>query len=83
LRQLALVGRGQFDLAYRPHSIEHQIGRMLTAAAMPILAQTTLSIADAEDVELFPFPIPDLACGLPLVVRPGPHCKFKLNCMMA
>ena len=68
LRQLAIMGRGQFDLAFRPHAIARQMQRMITAAAMPLLASVSLGMSDVSDVELYPFPIPDLCCGCPVVV---------------
>ena len=42
--------------------------RMLTAAAKPVLTEITLGIQGLESCELYPYPIPDLFCGLPLVI---------------
>ena len=48
---------------------------MLAAAALPLLADITL--AGIEDVEgcgnVYPFPIPDLFCGCPLLVTGAAH----------
>jgi len=68
LKQLAVIGRGQFDVAFRPHTIMTQIERMLRAASMPVLTEVCITIADLGSVELYPFPIPDLFVGLPLLV---------------
>jgi len=68
LKQLSVIGRGQFDVAFRPHSIQTQVERMLRAASMPILTEVCVTIADLGSVELYPFPIPDLFVGLPLLV---------------
>ena len=68
LKQLAIIGRGQFDVAFRPHAIQTQIERMLRAASMPVLTEVCITIADLDSVELYPFPIPDLFVGLPLLV---------------
>ncbi|GMH45075.1 hypothetical protein BSKO_13032 [Bryopsis sp. KO-2023] len=68
LKQLAVIGRGQFDVAFRPHSIQTQMERMLQAASKPVLTEVSVSIADITSAELYPFPIPDLFVGLPLLV---------------
>eukprot|EP00210_Caulerpa_lentillifera_P006474 g6186.t1 len=68
LKQLSTIGRGQFDVAFRPFAIQTQMERMLQAASMPVLTEVSITIADLEDVELYPFPIPDLFVGLPILV---------------
>lgn len=68
LKQLAVIGRGQFDVAFRPYAIQSQILRMLNAASMPILTEVSVSISGLDNVELYPFPIPDLFVGLPVIV---------------
>lgn len=44
LKQLAVFGRGQFEVALRPHHIREQTERMLQAAATPVLTNVTLRI---------------------------------------
>lgn len=68
LKQLSVIGRGMFDMAFRPHSIQIQMERMLLAASAPVLTGVTLSIPGLTSCELYPFPIPDLFCGLPLLI---------------
>jgi len=68
LKLLGTAGRGSFDVAFRPHSIEAQIKRMLVAAQKPVLSDITLSLPGIKSAELYPYPIPDLFCGMPLVI---------------
>lgn len=65
---MATLGRGGFDAAFRPHAIQTQMSRMLTAAAKPVLSDITLTLPGVEGCELYPYPLPDLFCGLPLLV---------------
>ncbi|KAK9807041.1 hypothetical protein WJX72_011563 [[Myrmecia] bisecta] len=68
LKQLAILGRGAFDVAFRPTNIRSQMTRMLTAAAKPVLTDVALGIEGLTSCELYPFPIPDVFCGMPLLV---------------
>ncbi|PNH02127.1 Inter-alpha-trypsin inhibitor heavy chain H4 [Tetrabaena socialis] len=68
LKQLATYGRGACDAAFRPHAIQAQMQHMLTAAQRPVLSDLTLTLPGVADCELYPFPLPDLFCGMPLVV---------------
>ncbi|KAI8464066.1 MAG: von Willebrand factor type A domain-containing protein, partial [Monoraphidium minutum] len=67
LRQLAAVGRGMSDAALRPGAIQGRMGRMLVAAALPLLSDVTLQVTGVPSCELFPAVIPDLFCGQPLL----------------
>lgn len=40
---------------------------MLTAAQLPVLSDITISLPGVTACELYPFPIPDLACGMPVI----------------
>jgi hypothetical protein len=50
MKQLAVLGRGVFDVAYRPHAVQAQMQYMLSAAARPVLADITLTLP-GEGVE--------------------------------
>jgi len=76
LKQLATYGRGIFDVAFRPHSIQAQMQRMLVAAQKPVLSDITLGMQGLTSCELYPFPIPDLCCGTPLLVAGKFEGKF-------
>ncbi|EFJ49032.1 hypothetical protein VOLCADRAFT_104477 [Volvox carteri f. nagariensis] len=67
-QHLATYGRGSFDVAFRPHAIQAQMQNMLTAAQRPVLSDLTLTLPGVEQCELYPFPLPDLFCGMPLLV---------------
>jgi len=69
LKQLAKQGRGISELAFSHDRIEEKMERMLDASARPILADVTLGIQiTAQNVELYPDPLPDLYSSLPVVV---------------
>ncbi|KAG2498214.1 hypothetical protein HYH03_003965 [Edaphochlamys debaryana] len=68
LKQLASYGRGAFDVAFRPHAIQAQMQKMLTAAQRPVLSDLTITLPGVEGAELYPYPLPDLFCGMPLVI---------------
>lgn len=68
LKQLSTYGRGMFDVAFRAHSIQVQMERMLMAAAKPVLSDVSVTIPGVTECELVPYPIPDLFCGNPLLV---------------
>jgi hypothetical protein len=44
LKQLATIGRGLSDSAFRPHQVQLQIERMLVAAAAPLLSDVMLLV---------------------------------------
>ncbi len=41
---------------------------MLTAAQRPVLSDVTLTLPGVKGCELYPYPLPDLFCGMPLVI---------------
>lgn len=76
LKQLATTGRGMADAAFVPNRILNQIERMLEAAAKPVLTDVSLKMEGLPPgVEVYPFPIPDLFCGRPLIISG----KYKGN----
>ena len=69
LKQLATEGRGMSDVAFTPARIQPQIERMLEAAARPVLTDVALLVEGLPPgLEIYPYPIPDLFCGRPLVL---------------
>ncbi|WIA34758.1 hypothetical protein OEZ86_013065 [Tetradesmus obliquus] len=68
LKRLAAIGRGMNDVAFRPHAIQAVMERMLAAAAMPMLSDVQIRVQGLTQVELYPFPIPDVFVGQPLLV---------------
>jgi len=68
LKQLSIIGRGVFDVAFRPTNVQAQMERMLLAASKPVLTDVRIRMDGPTDVEVYPFPIPDLFVGLPLLV---------------
>lgn len=69
LKQLSTIGRGMSDAAFVPDRILSQIERMLDAAAKPVLTDVALKMEGLPPgVEVYPFPIPDLFCGRPLII---------------
>ncbi|XP_030943482.1 uncharacterized protein LOC115968278 isoform X2 [Quercus lobata] len=69
LRMLATIGRGQYDAAYDIDSVEFRMQKLFTRALSPIFANITLDILDdLNEVEVYPFHIPDLSSESPLTV---------------
>ncbi|KAM3693745.1 hypothetical protein ACJW30_07G007100 [Castanea mollissima] len=69
LRMLATIGRGQYDAAYDIDSVEFRMQRLFTRALSPIFSNITVDILDdLNEVEVYPFHIPDLSSESPLTV---------------
>ncbi|CAD7698600.1 unnamed protein product [Ostreobium quekettii] len=68
LKQLAVIGRGTFDVASGPFDIQVQIRQMFEAASRPVLTNVRIRMEGLSEVEVYPYPIPDLFVGLPLSV---------------
>ncbi|KAF8061371.1 ITIH5 [Scenedesmus sp. PABB004] len=68
LKRLAALGRGMAGLAFRPHAIQAGMEAMLAAAALPMLSDVHIRVEGLTSVELYPFPIPDVFVGCPLLV---------------
>ena len=47
LKQLAVFGRGQFEVALRPHNIRAITERMLTSCAQPVLTNISITVPGA------------------------------------
>ncbi|KAK9989883.1 hypothetical protein SO802_030122 [Lithocarpus litseifolius] len=69
LRTLATIGKGQYDAAYDIDSVEFRMQKLFTRALSPIFANITVDILDdLNEVEVYPFHIPDLSSESPLTV---------------
>ena len=49
-------------------SFQVNMQRMLVAAQKPVLTDITVSLPGVSGCELYPYPIPDLFCGSPLLI---------------
>jgi len=67
LKMLAQLGRGYNDINLRGVGLQDDIVALVNRASYPVLTEVTLMMA-VKDAELYPFPIPDLFCGSPVVV---------------
>ncbi|GBG76153.1 hypothetical protein CBR_g21902 [Chara braunii] len=77
LRMLAVIGRGIADAAFTQDKVKEQMERLLLAASTPLLTNLQLSIPDLpHGCEIYPFPVPDLFCGNPLVISGKFHGTF-------
>ncbi|XP_042508182.1 inter alpha-trypsin inhibitor, heavy chain 4-like [Macadamia integrifolia] len=69
LQMLALISRGHYDAAYDADSIDLHMQRLFTAASTTIVANITIDTLECLDAhEVYPFHIPDLSSGSPLIV---------------
>uniref|UniRef100_A0A5B6Z9T2 Putative inter-alpha-trypsin inhibitor heavy chain H3 isoform X1 n=1 Tax=Davidia involucrata TaxID=16924 RepID=A0A5B6Z9T2_DAVIN len=74
LQMLAQIGRGYYDAAYDVDSINFQMQRLLNTASSVILANITIdALEQLDSVELYPFQIPDLLSGSPLIISGRYH----------
>ncbi|KAH9665266.1 VWFA domain-containing protein [Citrus sinensis] len=69
LQILAQIGRGYYDSAYDPGSVDYRIRRFFTAASSVFLTNMTLETSKhLNSLELFPSHIPDFCLECPLIV---------------
>ncbi|KAL6335238.1 hypothetical protein AAG906_029472 [Vitis piasezkii] len=77
LQMLAQIGRGYYDAAYDADSIAFHMQRLFTKASSVILANITIeTLEHLDSLELFPFHIPDLSSGSPLIISGRYHGEF-------
>eukprot|EP00163_Fabomonas_tropica_P025933 TRINITY_DN458_c2_g1_i1.p1 TRINITY_DN458_c2_g1~~TRINITY_DN458_c2_g1_i1.p1 ORF type:complete len:841 (-),score=177.26 TRINITY_DN458_c2_g1_i1:1074-3596(-) len=60
LRMLATLGGGSSDICWDPNSINDRMSAQIRRAQNPVLSFIELEVKGVSDVELYPFPIPDL-----------------------
>ncbi|KAJ0759569.1 putative von Willebrand factor, type A, von Willebrand factor A-like domain superfamily [Helianthus annuus] len=69
LQMLANIGRGYFDSALDVDSISIRMQKLFDNATAPLLSNVTLdALQNLESHEIFPFRLPDLLSGRPLIV---------------
>lgn len=69
LKMLASLGRGVHDISYdSSDDVGARITKFLLAVQSPILVDIEIALPASTDVEIYPFPIPDLFLGQPLAV---------------
>jgi len=68
LRQLSAVSRGLYDISLKPFQLAGQIRDLMNSVSTPLLTDIVLQIPGLTEVEIYPFPIPDLYAGRPLLV---------------
>eukprot|EP00997_Jenningsia_sp_PLL12_P000712 NODE_110_length_2503_cov_59.666667_g100_i0.p1 GENE.NODE_110_length_2503_cov_59.666667_g100_i0~~NODE_110_length_2503_cov_59.666667_g100_i0.p1 ORF type:complete len:369 (+),score=80.73 NODE_110_length_2503_cov_59.666667_g100_i0:33-1139(+) len=81
LKRLASTGRGYSSTSLQCDSIYEKMVRLISMADKPILTNISMDIENVTEVEIYPFPIPDLFCGGPIVIsgRYAPPNYLKIN----
>jgi hypothetical protein len=64
---LAQLGRGFDEVVVYKERIFSQVSSLIERASIPILKDVSLLIDQVKDCEMYPFPIPDLFQGSPIV----------------
>jgi hypothetical protein len=68
LRMAAQVGRGHYGSALRLDTLEEDIVALMEKSSAPVLTDLAVGVKGVTSFECFPFPLPDLFCGAPIVV---------------
>jgi len=68
LKMLSQIGRGFSDACVYKEGIYEKMTRLVNRAAVPVLSNISIEMPGVESCELYPFPIPDLFVGAPLMV---------------
>lgn len=68
LKMLSQIGSGFSDVVVYKEKIYEQMVQLVTMASVPVLTQCKLEVPGIKEVELYPFPVPDLFIGAPLTV---------------
>jgi uncharacterized protein YegL len=76
LQMVAQMGHGFCELAYTPETIYRQMVHLVEMASLPVLTDVEVDIDGVDECELYPFPIPDLFVGAPLILSGQYTGKF-------
>jgi hypothetical protein len=68
LQMLASLTRGFNATAVYHEHIYEQVTMLLSMAELPVLTDLTIDMENVDDCQIYPFPLPDLFLGAPLVV---------------
>lgn len=71
LKMLSKLGRGFADIVVYRERIYHKMDHLLRMANTPVL--TDIEIGLKGEIEIYPFPVPDLFIGRPVVVA----CRYE------
>ena len=67
LKMLGSIGRGYSSSCVERRRLSFKMSRFVNSAAFPVLKEVTVGISGLEQCFIYPYPIPDLFCGKPLV----------------
>jgi len=67
LKMLSKLGRGFSDIVVYKEHIYHKMDHLLRMANTPVLTDIEIGLK-GDEIEIYPFPIPDLFIGAPVVV---------------
>ena len=70
LKMLSFIGRGFCEVVMRNDQqlLQRKIYGLMARTFAPCLVDITVGIAGLKDCEIYPFPIPDLFCGAPVLI---------------
>jgi len=71
LKMLSQIGKGLCDAAYTDEMVGSQMTALIKASKTPVLTDVEIGIPGAgqnSKVEVYPFPVPDLYIGAPVMV---------------
>jgi len=68
LKMLANIGRGLNGAAYLAETVTKDMSQLLHECKIPILTDIALGVPSNAGVEVYPFPIPDLFAGAPVMI---------------
>jgi hypothetical protein len=83
LKMAATMAKGFCEIAYVPEKITSQISYLVQMASVPVLTDVELDIDGVDACELYPFPVPDLFLGAPLVISGKYSGKFPHTIQLA
>ena len=83
LKMLASIGRGHNGETFVAHTVQRDMMELLQRCKVPILTDIAVGLPSQMGAEVYPFPIPDLFAGAPVMIGgkisgglpPGGHCR--------
>jgi len=64
---------------YDQDKIYTKISHLIKMASIPVLTDITVDIKGVSNCEIFPYPVPDLFCGAPLIISGKYEGQFPSN----
>jgi len=68
LRMLSQIGRGHSDVSLNPETLQAKMEGLMQRTKAPVLSHITIDLQSVKKCSLYPFPMPDLFVGAPLIV---------------